>query len=107
MFKINFYDSSFPFHNSIIIFLTFIFRKEFVDLYTDYILNKSVEKQYKAFHESFLKICGDSALCMFQAHELREVLIGNENYDWDVFESNAEYLHGYRSSHPTVSNIQC
>lgn len=53
-------------------------------------------------------MCGDvdSVLCMFQAHELRELLVGNVNYDWDVFEHNAKYMHGYRASDPTVSIIQ-
>lgn len=76
-----------------------------MELKVDYILNKSVEKVYKAFKDGFMQVCGDgdSVLRMFQAHELREVLVGNENYDWHVFESNATYQHGYTSSHPTVS----
>lgn len=27
---------------------------------------------------------------------------GNENYDWDAFENNAEYRGGYTSSDPTI-----
>lgn len=86
-------------------FIIFYIRKEFVELKIDYILNKSVEKQYKAFKDGFIQVCGDgdSVLCMFQANELRDVLVGNENYDWDVFESNAEYRYGYSSTHPIVS----
>lgn len=80
-------------------------RKEFVDLYIDYVLNKSVEKQYTAFHTGFKIVCGGPVLNMFQAHELRDVLIGNENYDWDAFENNAIYK-GYKSSDPTVSIVR-
>lgn len=77
-----------------------------MDLYIDYIFNKSVEKQYNAFHKGFKIVCGGPVLNMFQAHELRDVLIGNENYDWDAFENNAIYKEGYKSSDPTVGIVQ-
>lgn len=74
-----------------------------MDLYIDYVFNKSVEQQYTAFHTGFKIVCGGPVLKIFQAHELRAVLIGNENYDWDEFENNATYKEGYKSSDPTVS----
>lgn len=73
-----------------------------MDLYIDYVFNKSVEKQYEAFHHGFKIVCGGPVLNMFQAHELRDVIIGNENYDWDAFENNAVYKEGYKSSDLTV-----
>lgn len=81
---------------------TLCIRKEFVDLYIDYVLNKSVEKQYTEFFKGFMKVCHDSVLFLFQAHELLDVIIGNENYDWDVFENNTKYKRGYSSSDLTV-----
>lgn len=35
---------------------------EFVQLYTDYVLNQSVEKQFWAFREGFNLVCADSAI---------------------------------------------
>lgn len=35
---------------------------EFVDLYVDFILNKSVEKQFAAFQTGFNLICQDCAI---------------------------------------------
>lgn len=77
-------------------------RREFVDLYIDFIFNKSVEKQYKGFHEGFMKVCGGRVMKLFKPHELMAVVIGNEDYDWDDFESNAEYKNGYTSSDITI-----
>lgn len=47
-------------------------------------------------------MCGGPILELFRAHELRLVVTGNEDYDWDVFENAATYKDGYTSSDPTV-----
>nr|XP_018911277.1 PREDICTED: probable E3 ubiquitin-protein ligase HERC4 isoform X2 [Bemisia tabaci] len=77
-------------------------KNEFVDLYVDYVLNKSVEKQYNAFHTMFHKVCGGRVLKLFQASELMAVVIGNENYDWYQLEEAADYKNGYTSSDETI-----
>nr|CAD7412960.1 unnamed protein product [Timema cristinae] len=68
----------------------------------DLILNKGVHKHYKAFHEGFHKVCGGRVLELFHAHELMAVVVGNENYNWEEFESNAEYRNGYTATDPTI-----
>lgn len=77
-------------------------RQEYVTLYVDYIFNKSVEKHYKAFSKGFLKVCGGRVLKLFHSHELRAVIVGNQNYDWHVLESGADYKQGYSSSDQTI-----
>ncbi|XP_073978964.1 HECT and RLD domain containing E3 ubiquitin ligase 4 isoform X2 [Rhodnius prolixus] len=77
-------------------------RQEYVDLYVDHILNKGVARHFRAFHDGFHKVCGGRVLQLFHATELMAVVIGNENYDWDAFENNAEYRGGYTSSDPTI-----
>lgn len=77
-------------------------KEEFVRLYIDYVLNKSVEESFKQFRLGFMKVCGGSVLKLFKAHELMAVVIGNEEYDWHVLEENAEYKNGYKSSDPTI-----
>lgn len=37
-------------------------RTEFVDLYTNFVLSKSVENQFNAFKEGFDLVCQDSAI---------------------------------------------
>uniref|UniRef100_A0A336LYC2 CSON004352 protein n=1 Tax=Culicoides sonorensis TaxID=179676 RepID=A0A336LYC2_CULSO len=77
-------------------------KKEFVDLYVDFVLNKSVESHFNGFYQGFMKVCGGRILELFRAHELMEVVIGNEEYDWNIFEEEAEYKNGYLSSDETV-----
>lgn len=77
-------------------------KVEFVDLYIDFLFNKSVEKQFKAFRDGFMKVCGGRVLQIFEPHELMAVVVGNEDYDWHALESEAEYKNGYVSGDPTI-----
>ncbi|ERL88860.1 hypothetical protein D910_06242 [Dendroctonus ponderosae] len=78
-------------------------KQEYVTLYVDYIFRKSVENQYNAFHEGFMKVCGGRVLLLFHSQELMAIVVGNENYDWHALEEAAEYKNGYKSSDPTIS----
>lgn len=80
----------------------FVCRQQYVDLYVDYILNKSVETQFKAFHKGFHNVCGGRVLELFHSHELMSLLIGNENYDWEELEKNAGYKDGYSKNDLTI-----
>lgn len=61
-----------------------------------------MEKHYKAFSKGFLKVCGGRVLKLFHSHELRAVIVGNQNYDWHALESGAEYKNGYSSCDQTI-----
>ncbi|XP_063931720.1 probable E3 ubiquitin-protein ligase HERC4 isoform X2 [Zophobas morio] len=77
-------------------------KEEYVNLYIDYIFNTSIHKQYTAYHEGFMKVCGGRVLQLFHSHELMAVVVGNENYDWHALEEVAEYKNGYTSSDKTI-----
>ncbi|XP_076636822.1 HECT and RLD domain containing E3 ubiquitin ligase 4 isoform X2 [Colletes latitarsis] len=77
-------------------------KKQFVDLYVDYILNKSVEVHFKEFHKGFHKVCGGRVLELFHSYELMAVVVGNEDYDWEELEKNAMYKEGYTKNDPTI-----
>ncbi|XP_055628123.1 probable E3 ubiquitin-protein ligase HERC4 isoform X2 [Toxorhynchites rutilus septentrionalis] len=77
-------------------------KDEFVKLYIDYMLNKSVENSFKQFRFGFMKVCGGRVLKLFKAHELMAVVIGNEEYDWMALEEQAVYKNGYKSSDQTI-----
>ncbi|XP_021187331.1 probable E3 ubiquitin-protein ligase HERC3 isoform X2 [Helicoverpa armigera] len=77
-------------------------KQEYVELYVDFLLNKSVENQFKAFNQGFQKVCGGRIIKLFRSHEMMSVVMGNEEYDWEVFESNCEYKNGYTASDPQV-----
>lgn len=74
-------------------------------MYIDYILNKSVEKQFSLFREGFMKVCGGRVLELFQASELMAVIVGNEDYDWHALEAEAEYKNGYTCSDQVVKFV--
>lgn len=73
-----------------------------MDLYVDYILNKSVDKHFQPFNRGFHKVCGSQVLKIFRSHELMAVVIGNEGYDWSQLEENAKYKEGYTKDDPTI-----
>ena len=66
-------------------------REEYVKLYCDYILNKSVDRSYQAFHAGFQKVCGGRVLDLFHARELMALVVGTQNYDWEEFENQTDY----------------
>nr|XP_031849691.1 probable E3 ubiquitin-protein ligase HERC4 isoform X1 [Nomia melanderi] len=77
-------------------------KKQFVDLYVDYILNKSVERHFKEFYKGFHKVCGGRVLELFHSYELKAVVVGNEDYDWEELEKNTTYKEGYTKNDPTI-----
>ncbi|XP_045676062.1 probable E3 ubiquitin-protein ligase HERC3 isoform X1 [Phyllostomus hastatus] len=77
-------------------------RQEFVDAYVNYIFQISVHEWYTAFSSGFLKVCGGKVLELFQPSELRAMMVGNSNYNWEELEETAVYKGDYSATHPTV-----
>ncbi|XP_043288767.1 probable E3 ubiquitin-protein ligase HERC4 isoform X2 [Venturia canescens] len=77
-------------------------KMEFINLYVDHMLNKSVEPHFQAFYEGFHKVCGGRVLELFHSHELMAVVVGNENYDWNELEKSTTYKNGYSKDDPTI-----
>ncbi|KAH8259636.1 hypothetical protein KR026_008191 [Drosophila bipectinata] len=77
-------------------------REEFVNLYVDFVLNKSVEMHYNAFHKGFMKVCSGRVIHIFQPEELMAVVVGNEDYDWQALQDNCVYREGYTSGDETI-----
>lgn len=61
-------------------------REEFVEAYVNYIFNLSIQEWYTAFSTGFLKVCGGKVLELFQPTELRAMIVGNSNYNWEELE---------------------
>uniref|UniRef100_A0A673NJH1 Probable E3 ubiquitin-protein ligase HERC4 n=1 Tax=Sinocyclocheilus rhinocerous TaxID=307959 RepID=A0A673NJH1_9TELE len=74
----------------------------FVDKYVDYILNKSVEEVFEEFKRGFFKACDRCMVEMFEPEELRGVLVGSEEYDWDILKQNTTYEGSFYAGHPTI-----
>ncbi len=71
---------------SVKLFFVFFFnRKEFVNAFVDHAFNKSVKRVFEEFERGFFKVCEVNVVDFFQPQELQAVMVGNENYDWEVF----------------------
>jgi len=77
-------------------------KSEYVKLYVDYVLSKSCEAQFAAFKNGFLKVVSARVLQLFHPQELMALVVGNENYDWDVLEKTCQYKEGYSRDHETI-----
>lgn len=66
-------------------FFLFFNRKEFVSAVVNYAFNKSVEQVFEEFKRGFFKVCDRDVVDFFQPEELQAVMVGQENYDWEVF----------------------
>ncbi|KAI9266359.1 hypothetical protein EDC94DRAFT_35995 [Helicostylum pulchrum] len=68
---------------------------EFVDLYTRFVLSKSVEKQFNAFREGFQLVCQDSAIKIFRPEEVEQLICGSSDLDFDALEQSTVYDGGW------------
>ncbi|XP_072352821.1 ubiquitin-protein ligase E3A-like isoform X1 [Scyliorhinus torazame] len=71
-------------------------KKEFVQLYTNYILNQSVEKQFRAFSRGFQMVTNESPLkYLFRPEEIEQLICGSRNLDFHALEEATEYDGGF------------
>ncbi|XP_017400590.1 E3 ISG15--protein ligase HERC5 isoform X2 [Cebus imitator] len=77
-------------------------KRDYVSKYIDYIFNDSVKAVYEEFRRGFYKMCEEDIIKLFHPEELKDVIVGNTDYDWKTFEKNAHYKPEYDSSHPTI-----
>ncbi|XP_070553095.1 ubiquitin-protein ligase E3A-like [Ptychodera flava] len=78
-------------------------RQEFVELYADYVLNKSIEKQFRAFLRGFLMVTDESPLKQwFTPEEVEMLVCGSKHLDFDALEEATEYDGGFSRDSPII-----
>ncbi|KAM9398503.1 LOW QUALITY PROTEIN: putative E3 ubiquitin-protein ligase HERC6 [Salvelinus alpinus] len=77
-------------------------KKQFVDAYVNLAFNQSAEKVFEEFRRGFFKVCDRDVVELFQPEELRGVMVGKEDYDWDTFKQNTVYDGEYHARHPNI-----
>ncbi|CAD7697676.1 unnamed protein product [Ostreobium quekettii] len=77
-------------------------RREYIDLYVDYVLNRAACNHFEAFSKGFRTICGGPAIHLFNAAELERLVCGNPFLDFDALEKNARYEGGFKVDSPAV-----
>ncbi|KAG5888353.1 hypothetical protein JTB14_020753 [Gonioctena quinquepunctata] len=81
-------------------------KYEFVDLYADFLLNKSVEKQFHAFYKGFQMVVDESPLeLLFRPEEIELLICGSKNFDFDELENSTEYDGGYTNETEIIKNF--
>ncbi|XP_029939641.1 ubiquitin-protein ligase E3A isoform X1 [Salarias fasciatus] len=81
-------------------------RQEFVDLYADYILNTSVERQFKAFKKGFLMVTNESPLkYLFRPEEVELLICGSRKLDFEALEKTTEYDGGYSTDSQIIKDF--
>jgi len=86
------------------VMLTSANRREYVSLYVDFMLNKSVQKQFEAFSRGFHSVCGGNSLSLLKPEELELLICGNPSLDLYQVEKNAIYQ-GYSAQSQTIRHF--
>lgn len=81
-------------------------RQEFVELYSDYILNKSVECQFKAFKKGFQMVTKESPLkYLYRPEELELLICGSRKLDFEALEKTTAYDGGYNKDSQMIKDF--
>ncbi|KAM6956864.1 putative E3 ubiquitin-protein ligase HECTD2 [Aplochiton taeniatus] len=76
-------------------------RKEYVLLYVDFLLNKSIHKQFAAFYHGFHSVCASDALMLLRPEEVEMLVCGSPDLDLNALQRAAQY-EGYSRTDLTV-----
>uniref|UniRef100_A0A672NYC7 HECT-type E3 ubiquitin transferase n=1 Tax=Sinocyclocheilus grahami TaxID=75366 RepID=A0A672NYC7_SINGR len=76
-------------------------RKEYVQLYIDFLLNKSIYRQFAAFYHGFHSVCASNALMLLRPEEVEILVCGSPNLDMGSLQRLVQY-EGYSKTDPTI-----
>jgi len=79
-------------------------RKQYVDLYVDYILNTSVENLFARFKQGFMMVADGVFLHSFHPEEMELLLCGSTNLDIEELEATCRY-EGYTKDSEVMRNF--
>ncbi|XP_065079468.1 ubiquitin-protein ligase E3A [Ochlerotatus camptorhynchus] len=81
-------------------------KQDFVELYTDFLLNQSIEKQFKAFKRGFQMVTDESPLhLLFRPEEIELIVCGSKEFDFNELEQSTEYEGGFTSDSQTIKDF--
>ncbi|MBN3302772.1 HECD2 ligase, partial [Amia calva] len=76
-------------------------RKEYVQLYIDFLLNKSIYKQFAEFYYGFHSVCASNALMLLRPEEVEILVCGSPDLDLNALQRVTQY-EGYSKTDPTI-----
>ncbi|CAN8072825.1 unnamed protein product [Agarophyton chilense] len=79
-------------------------REEFIELYVEYLINKSISTGFNNFAAGFSLMMNGPCLPMFTAEEIETLVCGEEKLDFAALRNSARY-EGYDEKSTTVINL--
>jgi len=81
-------------------------RQEYVDLYVDWKLNRSIKDQFSAFYQGFSMVVNNqNILHLFRPEELELMVCGSLSLDFDALERVTKYTGGFSKDDPLIKEF--
>ena len=80
-------------------------RHEYVELYSRWLLEDSVQRQFSAFARGFKRLCDGIALQLFRPEELEKLICGSQDFDVAALQASTVYEDGFTAQSPVVQNF--
>ena len=80
-------------------------KHEYVNLYIQYIMDVSIDPQFKAFEVGFRKVIDGFSMNLFEAKELELLICGSHTLDFDELERGSVYDDGYDENSQAIYNF--
>lgn len=79
-------------------------REDYVQLYVDWVLNRSIYEMFKEFYHGFHSVCASNALIMLRPEEVEMLVCGCQTLDMNELKSVATY-DGYTPNDATIKHF--
>jgi len=80
-------------------------REEYIELYTKFLLEDSVEKQFAEFYKGFKMVCSSDVFKMLIPEELKLLICGTPVLNFEDLQKITLYDNGYSANHPVIKNF--
>lgn len=77
-------------------------KKEYVELYLNWLFNTSIEKQFTSFKKGFSKLYAGEFMQNCEPEELELLICGSPGLDFKNLEEVTKYDNGYTKDHPAI-----
>lgn len=80
-------------------------REKFVTAYVDFVLNKSVDVAFSNFKQGYDSVCGGTAIALFNPREVRLLVCGSLDLDFEALRVNTSYDGGFTAEHTLMQHF--
>lgn len=77
-------------------------KQEYVDLYVDFMMNKSISKWFLSFKKGFMNCCGGEILSMLEPEDLEMLICGSKILDFNKLKEVTVYQDGYSKNSTAI-----